>query len=149
MQYNKKQKKHGPRCCSNTIKEEICKEMSKVVSEVEENVEKGIKVDSEGKEERETLESGKRKRMRSETNEAAAEAAEVSEGTVTFEGSAFTGCKLCFYFQSGEGEATATPTVGEVGGMDLESYPWTYSVEFICKRSKTNGSYHQSLLKME
>ena len=48
-------------------------EMSKVVSEVEANVEKGIKVDSEGKEKRETLESGKRKRRRSETNESAGE----------------------------------------------------------------------------
>lgn len=55
--------------------------MSKVVSEVVANVEKGIKVDSEGKEERETLELGERKRRHSETNGAVAE---VSEGTVPF-----------------------------------------------------------------
>ena len=84
--------------------------MSKVVSEVEANVEKGIKVDSEGKEERETLESGKRKRRCSERNKATGK---VSKGTVPFEGSTFTGCKLCFYFQR-EGQATATPTVDEV-----------------------------------
>ena len=43
--------------------------MSKVVSEVEANVEKGIKVDSEEKEERETFELGERKRKRSRSSE--------------------------------------------------------------------------------
>ena len=86
--------------------------MSKVVSEVEENVEKGTIVDSQKN----------RKRKRTEDG--------TSEGGGDLNGGAFTGCKLCFYFQK-EGKSKE-PSVGRVGELRNQdgSFPWTYAVTF-------------------
>ena len=96
--------------------------MSKVVSEVEENVEKGTIVESQKNKKLQSEESGKRKRKRKEDR--------TSEGVGYLNGGAFTGCKLCFYLQK-EGKSKE-PSVGRVGELRNQdgSFPWTYAVKF-------------------
>ena len=88
--------------------------MSKVVSEVEENVEKGTIVDSQKNKKLQSEQSGERKRKRTEDG--------TSEG----------GGDLNRVLSQGVSCESKEPSVGRVGELRNQdgSFPWTYAVKF-------------------